>query len=365
MNKKIILIVAVIIIAGTILYIESGKVRPGASSAGTEKISVEAGDSKLEALASADKKAGYEAAIEIAGPTGFINAAKDFTLKSLIGKKVILLDFWTYSCINCIRTLPYLTAWYEKYHDAGLEIVGIHTPEFDFEKKYENVKMATEKYGIKYPVVMDSDYGTWTAYGNRYWPHEYLIDLAGYIVHDQVGEGNYNDTEKEIQKLLKQRAEILEEKAVAIPSSTVTVPVGGLGGAMSPEMYFGSARNEYLGKDLRLEGDWDIQSEFAKNKSAGSPAQTGEKITLRYQASGVYFVAGSASAPIDIEVLRDSKPLDKSAAGEDIFFKDGKSFVRVSEKRLYRLIDDTSPGTHLMELIIHSPGLEAYTFTFG
>ena len=163
----------------------------------------------LAALAAADKQAGYPPAIEIADPTGFINASSSFRLANLIGKDVILLDFWTYSCINCIRTIPYLNAWYQRYHDQGLEIVGIHTPEFDFEKDISNVQAAIMKFGIQYPVVLDSNYGTWTAYGNLYWPHEYLIDMAGYIVHDQIGEGNYSETEQEIQKLLAERSAIL------------------------------------------------------------------------------------------------------------------------------------------------------------
>ena len=153
----------------------------------------------LQALAASDKAAGYQPAIEIADPTGFVNASSDFKLANLVGKNVILLDFWTYSCINCIRTIPYLNAWYDRYHDQGLEIVGIHTPEFAFESNISNVEAATQKYGIEYPVVLDSNYGTWDAYGNLYWPHEYLIDMAGYIVHDQIGEGNYGETETEIQ----------------------------------------------------------------------------------------------------------------------------------------------------------------------
>ena len=129
----------------------------------------------------ADKAAGDQPAIEIADPTGFINVAPGFKLSSIIGQKVILLDFWTYSCINCVRTIPYLNAWYQKYASSGLEIVGIHTPEFDFEKNITNVQNAVAEYGIHYPVILDSNQGTWNAYNNLYWPHEYLIDMAGYI----------------------------------------------------------------------------------------------------------------------------------------------------------------------------------------
>ena len=116
--------------------------------------------------------------------------------------KVVMVDFWTYSCINCIRTLPHMNAWQEKYADKGLIIIGIHTPEFEFEKNYANVKFAVEKYGIKYPVVQDNDYKTWRAYGNSYWPRKYLIDKEGNIRYDHIGEGGYEETEKVIQQLL-------------------------------------------------------------------------------------------------------------------------------------------------------------------
>ena len=152
----------------------------------------------LQSLAKTDQASDFDPAREIQDPTGFVNASSSFRLANLIGHDVILLDFWTYSCINCIRTLPYLTAWYGKYKDYGLVVVGIHTPEFDFEKNIANVEAAATQYGIKYPIVLDSNYGTWDAYGNLYWPHEYLIDMAGYIVHDQVGEGNYAETESKI-----------------------------------------------------------------------------------------------------------------------------------------------------------------------
>src|SRR5919107_290699 len=135
--------------------------------------------------------------------SNFIPASID--LKDLKGK-VVLVDFWTYSCINCIRTLPYLVDWNEKYADKGLVIVGVHSPEFEFEKNVDNVKAAVQKYGIKYPVVQDNDKGTWDAYENRYWPRKYLIDNEGYIRYDHIGEGGYAETEKVIRSLLAERA---------------------------------------------------------------------------------------------------------------------------------------------------------------
>lgn len=142
-------------------------------------------------------KSQFKLAPELTGISGYINTAdgQKLTLADLKGK-VVIVDFWTYSCINCIRTIPYLNAWYDKYADKGLVIVGVHSPEFEFEKNYDNVKTAVEKFGIKYPVVQDNDKGTWNAYQNRYWPHKYLIDDEGYIRYDHIGEGGYADTEK-------------------------------------------------------------------------------------------------------------------------------------------------------------------------
>ena len=136
---------------------------------------------------------------EITKPAGIINTVS-ITTDEFRGKKVILIDFWTYSCINCQRTLVYIEGWYQKYKDKGLVIIGIHTPEFGFEKEIENVQNAVKQFKLTYPVVLDNDYGTWHAFANSYWPRKYLIDIEGNIVYDHIGEGGYEETEKEIQK---------------------------------------------------------------------------------------------------------------------------------------------------------------------
>ncbi len=152
----------------------------------------------------------YPKAPELVHPSGFVNTdGKPITLAQYKGKKVVLIDVWTYSCINCQRTLPYVKAWYDKYKDQGLEIVGLHTPEFSFEKVQKNVEDAVKRDGITYPVVLDNDYATWNAYGNQYWPRKYLVDIDGFIVYDHIGEGNYDETEKAIQKALGDRAQAL------------------------------------------------------------------------------------------------------------------------------------------------------------
>src|SRR5713226_2569443 len=150
----------------------------------------------------------YPLVPDLVGISGYVNTTPE-DLKSAMKNKVVLYDFWTYSCINCIRTLPYITAWNEKYADKGLLIIGVHSPEFEFEKDINNVKFAVKKFGIKYPVVLDSDHQTWAAFGNQYWPREYITDYQGYIRHDHIGEGNYAETEKVIQQLLDERSKHL------------------------------------------------------------------------------------------------------------------------------------------------------------
>jgi thiol-disulfide isomerase/thioredoxin len=327
---------------------------------------------RLSQVVSADMAKGFHPAIELAGPTGFINTPP-FKLSDIVGKKVILVDFWTYSCINCIRTLPYLTTWYKKYHDAGLEIVGVHTPEFEFEKDINNVTAATKKYGITYPVVLDSNMATWNAYGNLYWPHEYLIDIGGFTVHDQIGEGGYADTEALIQKLLSQRAAVLGTSPV-LASGPSVVSAENPTDVGSPETYFGAARNQYLANgaqmttgvqslkdptsinlnELNLVGSWNFSDEFATTNASAT------KIIYKYHASKVFFV-GSAPDGATMEVFQDGKPVN-TAAGADV--KDGK--VMIKESRLYDIISNPDgSGDHTLELRISSPGLQAYTFTFG
>src|SRR3989344_9344830 len=239
-RSLIILVIIAVGIVGAIIWLEGLKpaqIFPGSGDA------VEVADSAQ----TAPKDQRYQKAREIVSPAGFINT-DGTTIQELIGKKVILVDFWTYGCINCQRTLPYLTSWYDKYRESGLEIIGVHTPEFAFEKEIENVQWAVDKYGIKYPVVLDNNYGTWQNYQNRYWPRKYLIDIDGYVVYDHIGEGGYEDTERKIQELLQERMARLNETG-SVASGTVT-PADVeqvVSGERSQEIYFGSQRNEYLG----------------------------------------------------------------------------------------------------------------------
>lgn len=318
--------------------------------------------SAMPLLTLAQKDAMYKKAPELVSPDGYINTdGKAITLASLKGK-VVLLDIWTYSCINCQRTLPYVNEWYTKYKDQGLVVIGLHTPEFGFEKVQSNVEKAVQKFNIKYPVVLDNNYQTWNALGNQYWPRKYLIDMDGYIVYDHIGEGNYDDTEKAIQKALNERAARTGGKAIdsiiAAPKDMISVDTRQV---QSPEIYFGSARNQYLANgnagvagqqtlsipkntapnNLYLGGTWNFDSEYAIAKSAGT-------IVFPYSAKNVYMVASDTSGA-DIDVYVDNVLLKR---------------VHIQGEQLYTLTEGASYGEHTLRLEVPK-GLKAFTFTFG
>jgi len=364
-KRTIALIIALILIAGAIVYL--GQFSPNKSYTGT---AVAPGS---RTAINAEKAKLYPYAIELAKPSGFVNV-DNITIGSLIGKKVILVDFWTYSCINCERTIPYLNMWYEKYHDQGLEIIGVHTPEFQFEHNIDNVRRAVQKFGIKYPVVLDNDYATWGSYGNQYWPEDYLIDIDGFIVQRHIGEGDYDTTETEIQNLLRERVDALGIR-INITNTTVTpadVVNIDFSKVQSPETYFGSGRNQYLGNGkqgasgiqslvltgpvspntLYLGGTWNFTDQYAETTGNAT-------VIFRYNAKNVYFVA-SAATPTNVSVMVDGKPAG-DIAGPDLT----GGVATVKDEQLYQLVAGMDYGEHTLELDIARQGLRAYTFTFG
>jgi thiol-disulfide isomerase/thioredoxin len=302
---------------------------------------------------------------ELQGIEGEINT-NNLKFSDLVGKKVILVDFWTYSCINCQRTLPYLTAWHEKYKDQGLEIVGVHSPEFEFEKKYENVKRAVEKWNVKYPVVLDNEHATWDAFKNRYWPAKYLVDIDGYVVWSHFGEGAYDEAEKKIQELLKERMIRLDLKdGMPIEMSKVDAPVPEFRKIGTPEIYFGAnfARGNFgnpeglkFGKSINyslpsefkpnqayLDGEWFVDADFSRLVSNSG------KVVLPYDAKIVNIVASSPSGS-NLTIFIDG---------------DKVSEVEVTSDDLYTLVNGDSYGKHLLEFEVTGSGFQLYTFTFG
>lgn len=390
-TKPIIYLLVAIAIIVPIVYLESLKADRGGEG---EVVDISVPITEEGAVANEEKESGventlsdrsgvlsekrtkYPTAKELVAPAGFVNT-EPFNLADHIGEKVILLDIWTYSCINCQRTLPYITAWNDTYEDQGLLIVGVHTPEFEFEKDVENVIQATEKFGVEYPVVLDNDYGTWNAYGNRYWPRKYLIDIDGFVVYDHIGEGAYEETERVIQELLRERSEVLGlnvdvEKDMTTPEGVELVDYTR---PRSPEIYFGALRNDALGNGfvrqegvqnfvrpitmnkntLYLEGDWNITREFAENTSAGA------KIIFKYQAAKVFMVASSEEG-VHARIFVDGEPAG-ARAGSSVE-QDGT--ILIQNEQLYRLVEDPDGwGEHTLEIEVLDPGLEAFTFTFG
>ena len=366
-KRRIILVIVVALVVGAIVILDSQRLNQGGD---TEVIEV-------PTLSTAEKDTLYPKAKEITTPDGFINTDdQPITISELIGKKVILIDFWTYSCINCQRTFPFLNSWYEKYRDQGLEIIGIHTPEFAFEQEYANVLDATERFDIEFPVVLDNDYSTWRAYENRYWPRKYIIDIDGYIVYDHIGEGAYEETEGVIKSLLAERAERLGED-VDLSARVTEEGERGSFVTKSPETYFGAWRNDNFGNGpvrtqlsdtfelpdmfmpsvFYLGGEWQIRDEHIESRGDSM-------LVFRYQAQEVNFVAGAEKGVV-VEITVDGSYVTPENAGHDIEFQGEKSILRIQREGLYNLIDAESNHVCLLEIRVLTPSLEDFTFTFG
>jgi thiol-disulfide isomerase/thioredoxin len=298
-------------------------------------------------------------------------------------EKVVLVDFWTYSCINCIRTIPHLNEWYDKYSDKGLVIVGIHTPEFEFEKNSDNVKSAVQKFGIKYPVLQDNDKETWNEYENRYWPRKYLVDDEGYIRYDHIGEGAYQETEKVIQALLSERAAhlginntIFNDMQNSNNGSKFEYQDVNFSKIQSPELYFGYefARaplgnnegfkpNQIVSYNLPdnyeikpnviyLEGKWKNNPDHMELQSNNG------SIILKYNSKSVNIVAGGKgnfTVTQDGNLIKNNLSKDSSSNGK--FMIDGQ--------RLYNLATNKEYGEHTIEIDVIGKGFQIYTFTFG
>ena len=286
---------------------------------------------------------------EFTGISAWLNS-QPLTLESLRGK-VVLVQFWTYSCINCVRTLPYVTKWYDTYKDKGFVVVGVHTPEFAFERETSNVETAIKRFGIKYPVAPDNQYRTWRAFGNQYWPAAYLIDKSGTVVAEQFGEGGYQQLENTIARLVGE----------AMPAVQASDP--DLAGIETPELYLGSEKNDgaiVASQDSAAgERSYTLPDDVPQNRFAlsGTWKLTGDRATstvddveilVRFNAPKVHLVAGSTS-PQTLSITVDGTPQPP---------------VMVDGSRLYSLYSGTA-GEHVMRLKVPKAGLSAYTFTFG
>ena len=326
-----------------------------------------AGDAALPGVRT-PKLAPLGAAPEFAKPGHWFNTAP-LRMQGLRGR-VVLIDFWTYTCINCLRTLPYLKSWDARYRDKGLTIVGVHTPEFPFERKTSNVGAALKRQAIRYPVVQDNDFGTWNAFGNAYWPAKYLIDAEGRVRYVHIGEGEYKETEAAIRTLLAEAGD-RRLGAAARPQGTIET----VGHRATPETYLGTARAQSFSPvgpqdgthDYRaaapaslpqsvfsLGGRWDIDRESAR-------AVLGATITARVVGKAVYLVLSSDEyRPRRVRVELDGRPIRARDAGADV--RGGA--VTVREQRLYSLVKLATLGEHVLTLRLDS-GVSGYAFTFG
>jgi cytochrome c biogenesis protein CcdA/thiol-disulfide isomerase/thioredoxin len=298
------------------------------------------------------------------------------TRESLRGK-VVLIDFWTYSCINCLRALPYVRAWDERYRDDGLVIIGVHAPEFAFERDVSNVRLAVADLGIAYPVAIDNDYAVWRAFQNNYWPAHYFIDAQGRVRYHHFGEGNYETSERVIRQLLTEAGHPPAEAGLARVEAEGVGATAQRGTLRSPETYLGYVRAEHFASPGGLIHDesrayaaaplalnqWSLAGRWTAGRQASRSDAAGARIAFRFHARDLHLVLGSATGrPVRFRLTIDGQPpgaaagTDTNAAGEGV----------VTGQRLYQLIRQPGAiGERLFEIEFLDPGVDAFAFTFG
>jgi cytochrome c biogenesis protein CcdA/thiol-disulfide isomerase/thioredoxin len=312
------------------------------------------------------------------GATAWINSPP-LTLDQLRGK-VVLVDFWTYSCINCLRTLPYIEAWQAKYKDSGLVVIGVHTPEFPFEKDLANVRKALRDLGVSYPVALDNNYAIWTAFNNEYWPAHYFIDVNGKVRHEHFGEGQYDQSEQWIQRLLKER-----EGEQSLPGGTVSVNAQGaeaspdMGDVKSPETYIGYERAQHFASPGGIKQDaahiytlpahlgldeWGLAGKWIDDDQTAVLASSRGQIAFCFHARDLHLVLGPTAEgkPVQFRITIDGQaPGENHGADTDSL---GNGIV--TEHRLYQLVRQKGAiENHVFRIEFLEPGVQAFAFTFG
>ncbi len=292
--------------------------------------------------------------------------------------KVVLVDFWTYSCINCIRTIPYVRAWAEKYKDQGLVVIGVHAPEFAFEKNVDNVRKAIADFQINYPVAIDNDYRIWRAFENNYWPAHYLIDAKGQIRYRHFGEGNYRQTEQAIQDLLREAGSDMAESSLVVPDAKGAEASPDLGHIRSGETYVGYSQATGFVSPEGLKADtaadysianpglnqWGLTGTWTVGPEQATLNKAGGGITYRFSARDLHLVLGPSAdgKPIRFQVTVDGKAPGANH-GSDI---DADGNGTVTTTKLYQLVRQSSDVTaRNFEIRFFDPGVQAYAFTFG
>jgi len=296
--------------------------------------------------------------------------------------RVVLVDFWDYTCVNCIRTLPYVEAWHERYRDKGLTVIGVHTPEFTFAQYEANVERGIREFGLKYPIVIDSSREIWKAFANRYWPTKYLLDKDGYLRYGHFGEGGYTECEQVIQELLRETDPAIELPPIMEPVREED-HLGAVCYRATGELYLGHRRgrigNEGGFKEDQI-ADYAFNGTIEENffYASGRWASTAEyfeaveesphSLRLKYEASAVNLVMASPHASSsEVVILQDGKPLTRQQATRDTRLRTEpngeESFVTVESARMYFLVDNHEFGEHELQLQC-SAGVAAFAFTF-
>jgi thiol-disulfide isomerase/thioredoxin len=311
------------------------------------------------------------------GATGWLNSSP-LTPAELRGR-VVLVDFWTYTCINWLRTLGYVRAWADKYEDQGLVVVGVHTPEFPFERDLENVRRAALELNVEFPIVLDSDYAIWSAFANRYWPAVYIADSEGRIRHHQFGEGGYDKCERIIQRLLRESGrDPVADDLVDVESDGIEVQADWTN-LRSPETYLGFGLSgslassggaepdeprSYVAPDRLRLNQWSLSGEWTLEARASVLNRAGGRIAYRFHARDVHLVMappgrdGSVAFRVHIDGEHPG-----GARGFDI---DEQGHGAVAEPRLFQLVREPGPiKDRTLEITFLEPGVEAYVFTFG
>ena len=334
---------------------------------------------------------------ELAGITAWLNS-DPLTIQGLRGS-VVLVDFWTYTCVNCIRTFPYLRDWHAKYADAGLTILGVHTPEFEFEKKVENVRNAAAEHSIVWPIAQDNDYGTFSAFENRYWPAKFLIDKDGVVRYTHFGEGAYAETEEMIRKLLLEAGNDLCNISDSLPEDQVYDASFAPGlNRQTRELYAGTGRGrndvffggggyvfnknfyqetevtqlyedlgEYRNDLIYLQGSWFNGPESLRHGQETEDFE--DYMLIRFSSLSVNAVIRPNEAnpvPYKVLVTLDGQHLTDENKGQDVVIEgDGRSFMVIDEPRLYAIVEAPSFGTYDLKLSSNSPDFDLFAFTFG
>jgi len=290
--------------------------------------------------------------------------------KDLPGK-VILIDFWEYTCINCIRTFDYLKEWDERYRSLGLVIIGVHAPEFDFAYDPQNVKRAVKRFGLKFPIVVDSDFRIWRSYGNNTWPNKFLIGPDHRILFSHSGEGNYAEFERQIRLALQ----AANPKATFPPGQTIKEDRDAWSpscGDTTQEVYTGTARGGVGPFSHRgaqedgapyVQGNWQAEPDAQRTQA---PVTTNTFLGLRYHGAEIFAVLSTSDRPLRVYIEQDGRPLDQAHAQNDVHLDaQGRGYLEVGEPRMYYLARNSDDQPHDIRLIPSAPGLAVYSFTFG